>query len=99
MDNERDRLMGEGILAVSFYSNYFIGESNFLVTNLIVYLIFRKKILKKWWDQCVCWEMKHEVWNSYTGHSYILLYDITTTVFLRTGHDERQKPKSGVNVI
>lgn len=46
MDNERDRLMGEGILAVSFYSNYFIGESNFLVTNLIVYLIFRKKILK-----------------------------------------------------
>lgn len=46
MDNEKNRLMGEGILAVTFYSNYFIGESNFLVTNLIVYLIFRKEFLK-----------------------------------------------------
>lgn len=47
MDNERDRLMGEGILAVSFYSNYFIGEGNFLVTNLIVYFSFRKIVLKQ----------------------------------------------------
>lgn len=47
MDSGRDRLMGEGILAVSFYSNYFIGEGNFPVTNLIVYLSFRKIVLKQ----------------------------------------------------
>lgn len=40
MDSERDRLIGEGILAVLFYSNYFTGESNFLAINLIVYFIF-----------------------------------------------------------
>lgn len=41
-DSERHRLIGEGILAVLFYSSYFTGESNFLAINLIVYFIFWK---------------------------------------------------------